>query len=112
MIGGHSDITLGFPRRHRPGTAAGVTQIVSTWGLAANPFDCWQADRGLQTSTCGCGAATCERGSARRLAGGSAGCRSGVPGPAGPPGLYAGGAAVPGGLRNMLCFELAGGRDA
>ena len=48
MIGGHSDVTLGFLAGRDPGFAAGAMQISSTWGFhAANPFDCWQAERGL-----------------------------------------------------------------
>src|SRR5262245_49276175 len=49
MIGGHSDVTLGFLGGTDAELLPTVTQIVSTWGLAANPFDCWQADRGLLT---------------------------------------------------------------
>ncbi len=48
MIGGHSDITLGL----LAGTIDVFTQVsatVSIWGLAANPFDCWLAARGLST---------------------------------------------------------------
>jgi cystathionine beta-lyase/cystathionine gamma-synthase len=50
MIGGHSDVTLGLVC----GTAdvfAQLSQIVSVWGLASNPFDCWLAARGLATLT-------------------------------------------------------------
>lgn len=48
LMGGHSDITLG--------ALCGVGDlgmqiraVVSTWGFAANPFDCWQCERGLLT---------------------------------------------------------------
>ena len=50
MIGGHSDVTLGSVS----GTVDLLNQItaaVSIWGLAANPFDCWLAARGLATLT-------------------------------------------------------------
>src|SRR5439155_9850140 len=49
IIGGHSDITLGVIAGNDPDLLPGVTQIVSTWGLAANPFDCWLCDRALPT---------------------------------------------------------------
>ena len=48
MIGGHSDVTLGF----LGGTLdifAQLSASVSIWGWAANPFDCWLATRGLAT---------------------------------------------------------------
>jgi cystathionine beta-lyase/cystathionine gamma-synthase len=48
MIGGHADITLGAlcgNGDHLPQ----VTQVISIWGLASNPFDCWLAARGLPT---------------------------------------------------------------
>lgn len=49
VIGGHSDVTLGAIAGNDPELLPALTQIVSTWGLAANPFDCWLCDRGLPT---------------------------------------------------------------
>jgi cystathionine beta-lyase/cystathionine gamma-synthase len=49
VIGGHSDITLGVVAGSDPELLPAVAQIVSTWGLAANPFDCWLCERGLPT---------------------------------------------------------------
>jgi cystathionine gamma-synthase len=49
VIGGHSDVTLGAIAGNDPELLPAITQIVSTWGLAANPFDCWLCDRGLPT---------------------------------------------------------------
>ena len=49
VIGGHSDVTLGVLAGNDPELLPAITQIVSTWGLAANPFDCWLCDRGLPT---------------------------------------------------------------
>ena len=48
MIGGHSDVTLGVVCG-RADLGLAIPDIVSTWGLAANPFDCWLAARGLAT---------------------------------------------------------------
>src|SRR5262249_40094873 len=48
MIGGHSDITLGLAAG-RDELGAQVAPVISTWGLAPNPFDCWLATRGLAT---------------------------------------------------------------
>jgi len=49
VIGGHSDVTLGLIGGTDPELLPAVAQIVSTWGLAANPFDCWLCERGLPT---------------------------------------------------------------
>ena len=49
VIGGHSDVTLGLVAGTDPELLPAVAQIVSTWGLAANPFDCWLCERGLPT---------------------------------------------------------------
>jgi len=49
VLNGHSDVVLGFVG----GQAAAferVPGVVSTWGLASSPFDCWLAWRGLATA--------------------------------------------------------------
>src|SRR5205085_9612627 len=48
MIGGHSDVTLGVVCG-KGDELAQITAVVSIWGLASNPFDCWLASRGLST---------------------------------------------------------------
>jgi len=48
MIGGHSNVTLGA-LSGRGDLLNQVSPAVSIWGLAANPFDCWLAERGLAT---------------------------------------------------------------
>jgi cystathionine beta-lyase/cystathionine gamma-synthase len=48
-LNGHSDVILGF----LGGEAAvfeRVPAVVSTWGLASAPFECWLAERGLATA--------------------------------------------------------------
>jgi cystathionine beta-lyase/cystathionine gamma-synthase len=49
VIGGHSDVTLGLIAGNDPELLPALAQIVSTWGLAASPFDCWLCERGLAT---------------------------------------------------------------
>src|SRR5437660_8294295 len=49
MIGGHSDVTLGVIAGEDNDLLPQVSQTVSIWGLASNPFDCWLASRGLAT---------------------------------------------------------------
>lgn len=49
IMGGHSDVTLGVLAGNDLELHPAIQQIVSTWGLAANPFDCWLCERGLPT---------------------------------------------------------------
>lgn len=49
MMNGHSDVLLGL----LCGSSAAwsrVPAVISTWGLASSPFDCWLAERGLATA--------------------------------------------------------------
>jgi len=48
MLGGHSDVTLGAIC----GTGkilSPIREAIVTWGLNASPWDCWLAERGLNT---------------------------------------------------------------
>jgi cystathionine beta-lyase/cystathionine gamma-synthase len=113
MIGGHSDVTLGFLGGTDPELLPTVTQIVSTWGLAANPFDCWQADRGLLTLDVRMHSATANAAAlADWLASRPGVSRVVYPGRPDHPDHVVAARLFPAGCGNMLCFELAGGRDA
>ncbi len=112
MIGGHADVTLGLVCGNGD-LQPELTQVVSIWGLASNPFDCWLAERGLATlplrmRTASSNAAELadwlaeQRGVARVI-------YPGRPEHADHD-LAAG--LLRGGVGNMLCFDLAGGRDA
>ncbi|MFO0891940.1 MAG: aminotransferase class I/II-fold pyridoxal phosphate-dependent enzyme [Isosphaeraceae bacterium] len=48
LIGGHSDVTLGFVAGARERIQK-VGAVASTFGQTGNPFDCWLALRGLAT---------------------------------------------------------------
>jgi cystathionine beta-lyase/cystathionine gamma-synthase len=48
-LNGHSDVVLGF-LGGREDLWQRVPQVISTWGLASSPFDCWLAERGLGTA--------------------------------------------------------------
>lgn len=48
IINGHSDVLLGL-LCGREGVWQRVPEVVSVWGLSANPFDCWLTCRGLGT---------------------------------------------------------------
>jgi cystathionine beta-lyase/cystathionine gamma-synthase len=112
MIAGHSDVTLGVVCG-RGDLLAQVSQVVSIWGFAANPFDCWLALRGLETLSLRMQAACANAAAlATWLVDQPGVARVVYPGLSDHPDhalatrLFA---TAPG---NMLCFELAGGRDA
>lgn len=48
IMNGHSDVTLGL-LAVRGQAAERCGDVISTWGLASPPFDCWLALRGLST---------------------------------------------------------------
>ncbi|MDZ4819377.1 MAG: aminotransferase class I/II-fold pyridoxal phosphate-dependent enzyme, partial [Planctomycetota bacterium] len=48
IMNGHSDVVLGLLCGSNS-LWSRVPGVLSTWGLAASPFDCWMAERGLST---------------------------------------------------------------
>jgi len=48
MLAGHSDVTLGAVCASRE-LIAPIRDVVVTWGLTASAFDCWLAERGMNT---------------------------------------------------------------
>jgi cystathionine beta-lyase/cystathionine gamma-synthase len=112
MIGGHSDVTLGLVC----GTAdvfAQVSQIVSVWGLASNPFDCWLAARGLATLALRMRTASANAANlAEWLTQQSSVAGVVYPGRADHPDHALAARLLHDGFGSMLCFELRGGREA
>lgn len=49
LLAGHADVTLGYVAADHPDLAAAIRQAVVTWGFTPSPFDCWLAERGLNT---------------------------------------------------------------
>jgi cystathionine gamma-synthase len=112
MVGGHSDVTLGVVCG-RDDLQAEVTQVVSIWGLASNPFDCWLALRGLMTLPLRMKAASANAAAlADWLASRPGVTRVVYPGRSDHPDHELAGRVLRGGYGNMLCFELDGGREA
>jgi cystathionine beta-lyase/cystathionine gamma-synthase len=112
MIGGHSDVTLGVVCG-RGDLQAEVGQVISIWGLASNPFDCWLAERGLATLALRMRAASANAAAlADWLAGQRGVARVLYPGRPDHPDHALAGRVLSGGHGNMLCFDLAGGREA
>ena len=113
LIGGHSDLTLGFVTGTDPDVAPSVANAISTWGLAANPFDCWLAVRGLGTLELRVRAATTNAVAvANWLSQQPCVQRVFYPGLADHPDHSLSNRLFPQGCGNMMCFELIGGRDA
>lgn len=113
FISGHSDVTLGVIAGNDPELLPGVTQIVSTWGLAANPFDCWLCDRALPTLELRVWAAARNAMSlADWLAAQPGVGRVVFPGRVDHPDHAIAKRLLGSEFGHMLCFELSGGRDA
>jgi cystathionine beta-lyase/cystathionine gamma-synthase len=112
MIGGHGDITLGAVcgrGDHLPQ----LNQVISIWGLASNPFDCWLASRGLETLSIRMRAASANAAAiADWLAGQSGVGRVVYPGRKDHEDHDLACRILNGHFGNMISFELEGGRDA
>jgi cystathionine gamma-synthase len=113
MIGGHSDVTLGLVAGNDADMLPALNAAVSIWGLASNPMDCWLAERGLATLELRMRQA-CENAAllAEWLAEQPGVSRVVYPGRPDHPDHVLAKDVLTDGYGNMLCFELAGGRDA
>ncbi|MGE3803197.1 MAG: PLP-dependent aspartate aminotransferase family protein [Gemmataceae bacterium] len=112
MIGGHSDVTLGVVCGKEDWLPQ-FTQTMSIWGLASNPFDCWLAQRGLETLPLRMRAACANAHAlAEWLTKQPGVSRVVYPGLTQHPDHELAKCVLGGHFGNMLCFELAGGRDA
>jgi cystathionine gamma-synthase len=49
MLGGHSDVTLGYVAARDDTMNQALHDSAVTWGLTPSPFDCWLAERGLNS---------------------------------------------------------------
>jgi cystathionine beta-lyase/cystathionine gamma-synthase len=112
MIGGHGDVTLGL-LAGKGELPPQLSATVSIWGLASNPFDCWLAERGLETLALRMRAASATAAAlADWLAVQPAVARVIYPGRPDHPDHELARRLLRGGFGNMLCFELKGGREA
>jgi cystathionine gamma-synthase len=111
MLAGHSDVTLGVVCG-APDLMTPIRDTIVTWGLTGSPFDCWLAERGLNTLE-----VRVERANANaaRLADVLASQppvqRVFYPGRADHPDHDVARRLFGGQCGNMVTFELAGGRD-
>lgn len=112
LIGGHSDVTLGV-LCGQGDLLAQVTAIMSIWGLASNPFDCWLALRALPTLDLRLERATENAAGLSEWLSNQPGVSQVVyPGRPDHPDHELAGALLEGRFGNMLCFDLSGGREA
>ena len=49
LLAGHSDATLGWAGTTDPARAQRLYDLAVSWGMTPSPFDCWLAERGLNT---------------------------------------------------------------
>ncbi|MBU2993293.1 aminotransferase class I/II-fold pyridoxal phosphate-dependent enzyme [Octadecabacter sp. 1_MG-2023] len=49
LLAGHADATLGYAVAKDPALNEAIYIANTTFGMTASPFDCWLAERGLQT---------------------------------------------------------------
>lgn len=112
MIGGHSDVTLGLVCGNNDKHAE-LSQVSSIWGFSSSPFDCWLAERSLATlplrmrTACANAAALADW-----LAEQPGVTRVIYPSRADHPEHELAGRLLNGYFGNMLCFDLAGGRES
>jgi cystathionine gamma-synthase len=112
MIGGHSDVTLGLVCAAND-MQAELSQVSSIWGFSSSPFDCWMAERGLSTLPLRMKSASANAAAlADWLSHQPTVTRVIYPGRSDHPDHELAGRLLHGGFGNMLCFDLAGGREA
>src|SRR5579884_3934934 len=112
MIGGHSDVTLGLVCGQGE-LLPQISAVISIWGLASNPFDCWLAERGLATLALRMRAASANAAALADWLAEQRGVSAVVyPGRPDHPDHELAQRLLSRGMGNMLCFELEGGREA
>ena len=47
LLGGHSDVMLGYVSAKDPTRAEAIRDVIVTWGLTPSPYECWLAERGI-----------------------------------------------------------------
>jgi cystathionine gamma-synthase len=112
MIAGYGDVTLGLVAGSND-LLPELSQAVSIWGFACNPFDCWLAGRGLETLALRMRAASANASVLADWLADRPGVAGVVyPGRVDHPDHELAGRLLGESFGNMLCFDLAGGREA
>jgi cystathionine gamma-synthase len=111
MLAGHSDVTLGAICAARELTTP-IREAIVTWGLNGSPFDCWLAERGMNTLELRVARANANAAAlADFLARQPAVRRVFYPGRADHPDHAVARRLLGDQFGNMVTFEIAGGRD-
>ncbi|HSC29825.1 MAG TPA: aminotransferase class I/II-fold pyridoxal phosphate-dependent enzyme [Vicinamibacterales bacterium] len=112
MLAGHSDVTLGVVCSSSA-LAVPIRDTIVTWGLNGSPFDCWLAERGMNTLEIRIRRASANAAAlADLLAGQPVVRRVFYPGRADHPDHAVARRLFGDQFGNMVTFELDGGRDA
>jgi len=113
MIAGHSDVTLGIVAGVDDDLFARLKQTSTIWGFSANPFDCWLAERGLETLALRTNAACSNALLLADWLAEQPGVKHVIyPGRPDHPDHVLAGEIMSGQFGHMLCFELEAGRAA
>lgn len=113
MLGGHSDVTLGYVGSMAEELIDRVRETATTHGFAPSPFDCWLAERGINTFELRFEKASQNAASLAALLAKQSGIRRVVyPGHPGHPDFAAAETLFKRGFGNLLSFAFEGGREA
>jgi cystathionine gamma-synthase len=112
MLSGHSDVTLGAVCCLE-NLRSQIRDAIVTWGLNGSPFDCWLAERGINTLELRVRQANQNAADLAELLGQHLAVRSVLyPGRQDHPDHEIARRLLTNQFGNMVTFELAGGRDA
>ena len=112
MLAGHSDVTLGAVCGSRE-LLAPIRDAIVTWGLNGSPFDCWLAERGMNTLELRLKRANANAAALADLLAGQPGVQHVFyPGRPDHPDHAVASRLLGGWFGSMVTFELAGGRAA
>lgn len=112
MLAGHSDVTLGVVCGARQ-LLTPIRDAIVTWGLTASAFDCWLAERGMNTLELRVARANANAAALAEFLGGHAAVkRVFYPGRADHPDHQIARKLFGQNFGNMVTFELRGERDA
>ncbi len=111
LLAGHSDATLGYVAARDKARNRALYDAAVTWGMTPSPFDCWLAERGLNTFHLRFDRAQDNAAALAEALAGMRGVESVLyPGRADHPDHNRARAVLGGNFGNMVSFRLDGGR--
>ncbi len=113
LLGGHSDVMLGYVAAKDPTQAGAVRDLIVTWGLTPSPYECWLAERGIYSFDLRFERAQKNAAELADFLAGLAGVQKVLyPGRSDHPDHNRAAAVLGENFGNMVSFSLKGGRDA